>query len=102
MPALEMLFSPGRLGRLETKNRLVMPPMVRNYADEQGRVTPRYRAHIERIARGGVGTMILEASFVRPDGRGFSHQLGLHDDAVIDGLATLVEAAHTHGAVIGP
>lgn len=102
MPALEALFSSGRIGRLETKNRLVMPPMVRNYADEQGRVTSRYRAHIERVARGGVGTMILEASFVRPDGRGFSRGLGLHDDAVIDGLATVVEAAHAHGAVVGP
>src|SRR5690606_1556761 len=88
VPALDALFSSGRIGRLETKNRLVMPPMVRNYADEHGRATSRYRAHIERIARGGVGAMILEASFVRPDGRGFSRGLGLHDDAVIDGLAT--------------
>ncbi|HLU26319.1 MAG TPA: FAD-dependent oxidoreductase [Longimicrobiales bacterium] len=101
MAALDSLFHPGRIGRLETKNRLVMPPMVRNYADEQGRATPRYRAHIGRIARGGVGTMILEAAYVRPDGRGFVNQLGLHDDAVIEGLASLVEIAHAHGAVIG-
>jgi 2,4-dienoyl-CoA reductase-like NADH-dependent reductase (Old Yellow Enzyme family)/thioredoxin reductase len=102
MPALRSLFSPGRIGRARTKNRVVMPPMVRNYADENGRVTPRYRAHIERLARGGVGTMILEASFVRPDGRGFLHQLGLHDDSVVDGLASLVGLAHAHGAAIGP
>jgi 2,4-dienoyl-CoA reductase-like NADH-dependent reductase (Old Yellow Enzyme family)/thioredoxin reductase len=102
MPALQSLFSPGQIGRVRTKNRVVMPPMVRNYADQHGRVTPRYRAHIERIARGGVGTMILEASFVRQDGRGFRHQLGLHDDSVIEGLAGLVEIAHAHGAVIGP
>src|SRR5690606_23860283 len=102
MPALDSLFSPGRIGRIEAKNRLVMPPMVRNYADEQGRATPRYRAHIERVARGGAGTLILEASFVRQDGRGFHHQLGLHDDSVIDGLASLVEIGHAHGAVVGP
>ncbi|HEX7049526.1 MAG TPA: FAD-dependent oxidoreductase [Longimicrobiales bacterium] len=102
MTRLESLFSPGRLGRLETKNRLVMPPMVLDYADERGRATPRYRAHIERVARGGVGTLILEASFVRPDGRGFTHQLGLHEDAVIEGLARVVEAVHEHGAVVGP
>lgn len=102
MPSLDSLFRPGRIGRLETKNRLVMPPMVRNYADEQGRVTPRYRSHVERIARGGVGTMILEAAYIRPDGRGFMNQLGIHDDSVIEGLASLVEAARAHGAVIGP
>lgn len=102
MARLASLFSPGRIGRVETKNRVVMPPMVRNYADEHGRATPRYRAHIERIARGGAGTLILEASFVRQDGRGFHHQLGLHDDSVIDGLASLVEIGHAHGAIVGP
>lgn len=87
---------------LEIKNRVVMPPMVRNYADEKGLVTPKYLAHIERVARGGVGTIILEASFIRPDGKGFSHELGLHSDDVIPGLKQLVHAAHAKGAVTGP
>ena len=96
------LFSQGQIGRLQTKNRIIMAPMVRDYADEDGLVTDKYVAHIERIARGGVGMMILEASFVRNDGRGFIHELGLHDDAVIPGFKRLVDAAHGHGAVIGP
>ncbi len=79
-----------------------MPPMVRNYADEKGFVTPKYVAHIERVARGGVGTIILEASFIRSDGKGFTHELGLHTDDVIPGLKQLVQAAHAQGAVIGP
>ena len=87
---------------MEIKNRVVMPPMVRNYADEKGFVTPKYLAHIERVARGGVGTIILEASFIRPDGKGFSHELGLHSDDVIPGLKQLVQAAHAQGAVTGP
>lgn len=90
------------IGTLETKNRVAMPPMVRNYADEKGFATPRYIAHIDRIARGGVGIMVLEASFVRPDGRGFSHELGLHTDDAIPGLRKLAETAHAHGAAIGP
>lgn len=90
------------IGMLETKNRVAMPPMVRNYADEKGFATPRYIAHIDRIARGGVGIMVLEASFVRPDGRGFSHELGLHTDDAIPGLRKLAETAHAHGAAIGP
>ena len=102
MALFPTLFSSGRIGTMETRNRLVMAPMVRNYADEQGRVTPRYLAHIARIARGGVGMMTLEASFVRPDGKGFTHELGLHDDAVIPGLQELVRAAHEHGVKIGP
>lgn len=94
-------FSPGRIGRLTAKNRLVLPPIVRNYADDEGHATPRYIAHIERIARGGVGTIILEASFVREDGKGFAHQLGIHDDPSIPGLEALVDAGHRHGALMG-
>jgi 2,4-dienoyl-CoA reductase-like NADH-dependent reductase (Old Yellow Enzyme family)/thioredoxin reductase len=96
------LFSPGKIGSLEIKNRVVMPPMVRNYADENGLVTPKYVAHIDRVARGGVGMMILEASFIRQDGKGFVHELGLHTDDVIPGIRQLVDAAHSHSAVIGP
>ena len=95
------IFEPGRIGNLTAKNRLVLPPIVRNYADDAGRATPRYVAHIERIARGGVGTIILEASFVRQDGKGFRHQLGIHDDSMKAGLESLVEAAHRHGALAG-
>lgn len=96
-----LLFNTGYLGRLALKNRLIMAPMVRNYADEQGRMTPRYLAHLERIAKGGVGAMILEASFVSPEGRGFRYELGLHSDNVIDGLHAAAKVAHDHGVRIG-
>lgn len=102
MTEFSSLFLPGKIGSLRTKNRVVMPPMVRNYADSSGFVTPRYVAHIERVSRGGVGTMILEASFIRQDGKGFVNQLGLHTDDAIPGLGQLVKTAHGNGAVIGP
>lgn len=97
----DLLFQPGRLGSLAVPNRIVMPPMVLNYADEDGRVTDRYIAHIERVARGGVGTIVLEASYVTPEGRGFRHQLGVHDDGNVPGLRRVVDVAHRYGAVIG-
>ncbi len=86
---------------MKLKNRLVMPPMVRNYADAKGRVTQRYVDHIARVAEGGVGSIILEASFVSPDGRGFVNELGIHSDAVIPGIRKLAAAAHRHGVKIG-
>ncbi len=100
--SFKSLFKPGHIGTLKVKNRLVMPPMVRDYADSKGFVTDRYLAHIESIAKGGVGTMILEASFIRPDGKGFAHQLGIHTDEAIPGLRLLVRAAHKYGAAMGP
>jgi 2,4-dienoyl-CoA reductase-like NADH-dependent reductase (Old Yellow Enzyme family)/thioredoxin reductase len=95
------LFSPIKIGKLKLKNRLLMPPMVRNYADELGLVTPRYVAHIETIAKGGVGAMVLEASFIRPDGKGFKNELGIHSDESIPGLKRLVKVAHAGHSAIG-
>lgn len=95
------LFAPGKIGSMRLKNRIVMPPMVRNYADGRGFVTPKYVDHIASIAKGGVGMMILEASFISPEGKGFKNQLAIHTDKAIPGLRKLVAAAHAHGAKIG-
>lgn len=95
------LFQRGRIGKMAIKNRLIMPSMVLDYADGKGFVTKRYVDHIERVARGGVGAIILEASFISPEGRGFLNELGIHSDRTIDGLKKLVAAAHKHGSKIG-
>ncbi|GAB5499077.1 MAG: FAD-dependent oxidoreductase [Pseudohongiellaceae bacterium] len=102
MSNIGWLFESGWIGPMAVKNRLVMPPMVRNYAETDGSVSQRYLAHAERIARGGVGTMIIEASFVSPEGRGFARQLGLHADHVVASWRTLFASCHQHGVKVGP
>ena len=95
------LFAPGKIGTMKLKNRIVMPPMVRNYANPDGSANARYIAHIESIAKGGVGMMILEASFIEQRGRGFGNELGVQSDKMIPGLRKLAAAAHKYGAKIG-
>jgi pyruvate/2-oxoglutarate dehydrogenase complex dihydrolipoamide dehydrogenase (E3) component len=41
MPEFQKLFSPGRIGNLDVKNRIVMPPMATHFATDQGDVTDR-------------------------------------------------------------
>ncbi len=94
------LFSKAKIGTLKLKNRLVMPPMVRNYADTSGKATDRFVEHINRIAFGGVGLLILEASYISPEGRGFKNELGIHSDTCIPGLKKIVKVAHDHDAAI--
>lgn len=101
MKKFETLFQKGRIGRMVLKNRLIMPPMVLDYADRKGFVTKRYVDHIGRVARGGVGAIILEASYVSPEGRGFFHELGIHTDKAIPGLKKLVDVAHKYNTKIG-
>lgn len=96
------LFSPFKISNLEIKNRLVMPPMIRNYATSNGMITDRYLNHFESIAKGGVGLMIVEACFITTGGKGFVKQLGIDSENKIEGLKKLVKIAHKYNAKIGP
>ena len=101
MASAPSLFTQGTIGSMIIKNRLVMPPMVRNYADTKGLVTQRYIDHIASIAKGGVGMLILEASYVSQEGQGFINELSISSDAVIPGLQKLAAVAHAQQAKIG-
>jgi 2,4-dienoyl-CoA reductase-like NADH-dependent reductase (Old Yellow Enzyme family) len=101
MTELAHLFSPLDVGRMTVKNRIVMAPMERNYANADGTVSERTKAHYEARARGGVGWIDVESTFIDPAGRGRTHQLGLHDDRCIAGFAELVDIVHAGGARIG-
>lgn len=96
---LQKLFEPTQIGRMKLKNRLVCPPMVRNYATEDGFVTQRSIDHYERLARGGVGLIIVEATCIEsPRGKAFDYQLVLDDDRFIPGFRQLAQAIQQHGA----
>jgi 2,4-dienoyl-CoA reductase-like NADH-dependent reductase (Old Yellow Enzyme family)/thioredoxin reductase len=93
------LFEPGRIGRMELKNRLVMPPMATNYALKDGTVTDRQIDYYEERAKGGIGLVIVEFSVVdSPVGKGAMRQIVIDDDRFIDGLSKLAEAIKRHGA----
>ena len=96
----EVLLSPSMIGKVETRNRIVLPPMVRNYATPEGFVTRQLIDHYASLARGGVGLVIVEATFIHPSGKGFYQQLGIHDDRCITGLNELAEAVKEYGSRI--
>ena len=99
--AFPRLFSPGRIGALTLRNRIVMAPMEKNLATTEGAVTPRYVEYCERRAAGGAALILLESMYVDPLGQGHPCQLGIHDDALIPGYRRLVEACHRHEALVG-
>jgi 2,4-dienoyl-CoA reductase-like NADH-dependent reductase (Old Yellow Enzyme family)/thioredoxin reductase len=93
------LFEPGRIGSLELKNRLVMPPMATNYALKNGEVTQRQIDYYEERAKGSVGLIIVEFSVVdSPIGKGAMRQIAIDDDKFIPGLSKLAKAIKRHGA----
>jgi len=99
MPEARMLFQPFRLGSMTLRNRIVLPPMGTNAADDEGRATPRVVDYYEARARGGAGLVIVEGACVdRSCGKAVTHQLGVDDDRQIDGLRELTRAIHDGGA----
>ncbi|MFC1857552.1 FAD-dependent oxidoreductase [Thermodesulfobacteriota bacterium] len=95
--AFEKMFEPGRIGSMEVKNRIVCPPMVRNWCTDEGLVTDRLINNYAAVAAGGVGMIVVEAAFTHMIGRGFLNQLGIHDDKCMDGLKKLADAIHAAG-----
>lgn len=100
--AFPHLFRPARIRGLEIRNRIIGAPMERNYCTEEGRVTQRYVDYLAARARGGVGLLYTEATYVDPRGKGRALQMGLHDDDLVPDFARLVEAVHREGGVVGP
>ncbi|MBE9470236.1 MAG: FAD-dependent oxidoreductase [Chloroflexi bacterium] len=95
------LFQPFRLGQLELRNRIVMPPMATRFSSEDGFVTEQLKDYYAARARGGVGLVIVEASCVdAPAGKGWQSQLMIDDDRFVRGLAELVHVVKEQGAKI--
>ena len=94
-------LEPATLGRLHLKNRLILPPMVTNYASAKtGAVSDQYIAYLEERARGGVGMIIMEASSVHPSGRGFLRGACIDADYLIPKLRHLTDRVHAYGTKI--
>ena len=89
------LAEPVKIGQIKTKNRICIPPMVLyGHAGADGRVTEAHIAHYARLAKGGAGLIIQEATCILLGGRLRQDQLGIWEDAQTPGLKKLVEAVH--------
>jgi 2,4-dienoyl-CoA reductase (NADPH2) len=98
---LRELLQPGRIGPLETRNRIVMAPMGSFLAEEDGHLNERHKLYYETRAKGGAGLVIVEVAAVDfPRGAAMFRQIGLSDDGFIPGLADLAERIHRHGAKV--
>ncbi len=93
-----LLFSPMKINRMTLKNRIVMAPMVTILASDTGAVTQKMLDYYEERARGGVGLIVVEATYVHATGKAFPSQLGLDSEGQVPGHFELVEKIHRYGA----
>ncbi len=97
---LASLFDPIHIKGLRLKNRIVMAPMATGMATPEGAVTDRHIKHYSVRARGGVGLVIIEHTYVLSSGKLHSGQLGLYDDKLIPKIKQLTDIVHSEGARI--
>lgn len=93
------LFTEYNLKDFIIRNRVVMPPAVCfGWTGNSGVVSEDHVAHYEKLAKGGSGLIILEATCIDKDGRLADTQLGVWSDDHIEGLKRISQVCHTHGA----
>ncbi|MEV2245759.1 alkene reductase [Streptomyces sp. NPDC049970] len=90
-----LLLSPTRLGRHALANRLVMAPMTRNRAEDDGTATPLMAEYYAQ--RAGAGLIIAEASTPSQVGRTYPNITALHTDAHTAGWRQVTQAVRAAG-----
>jgi 2,4-dienoyl-CoA reductase-like NADH-dependent reductase (Old Yellow Enzyme family)/thioredoxin reductase len=96
---IEELFQPFNIGPVTLRNRMVMPPMLTFLANENGAVTQRLIDYYTERAKGGVGLIIVESTYVREEDRDFG-RLGIENPQLQVGLSELAESIQEQGAKV--
>src|SRR5713226_6512441 len=95
---MNILLTPARIGPVDVRNRIVLPPMTTRTATPEGFVTDETIAYYVARAAGGVGLVTVEMAAPEKAGRHRHRELGIHDDRFLPGLASLTEHIHRAGA----
>ncbi|MGB9959397.1 MAG: FAD-dependent oxidoreductase [Candidatus Bathyarchaeales archaeon] len=95
------LLEPVKVGPKTLKNRMVMSPMCTRFASPDGSVTQKMVDYYAERAKGGVGTIIVEYTYIdNRESRAAICQVGIENDHKIPGFNELVEAIKLYGTTV--
>jgi len=107
-----LLFEPGSIGPVATRNRIIKTANGTSFMEASDQtVGERMIAYYERLARGGVGLIVVESCGVEyplaiqhvhyhADGTYQGVQLHLDEDRFVEGFSRLTEAVHRQGCPV--
>jgi len=93
-------LSPGRIGNLHLRNRLIRAATSETMCTVEGDVTDDLVTLYENLAKGGAGLLITGHAYVEPRGQCSDRQIGIYSDCQVDGLKRLTDAVHSQGGRI--
>ncbi len=100
---MEFLAKPGKIGKLELKNRMIMAPMGTEYGTPERLVTERLIDYLEARAKGGASLIIVENTSVCPHeeyGEAILNMLTMWDYNTVGHWKELTDAVHFWGAKV--
>jgi len=97
---LPLLFQPITIKSVTARNRIVVPPLCQ-YSAKDGIANDWHLVHYGGYARGGAGTIFVEATGVEARGRITHGCLGIWTDEQAQALVPVVNIMKQHGAVPG-
>jgi N-ethylmaleimide reductase len=92
------LFQPGRIGKLELPNRIVMAPMTRARASADAVPTGMMITYYEQ--RASAGLIISEGTIVSPEATGYIKVPGLFTPEQVASWRPVTDAVHARGGRI--
>ena len=95
---MDSLFEPFDLGGLQLPNRIVMAPMTRTRASDDGVPGDLMRDYY--VQRASAGLIVTECTQVSVQAHGIIHAPGMHRAEQVAGWARVVDAVHAAGGRI--
>jgi N-ethylmaleimide reductase len=95
----DVLRQPLKLGALDLPHRLVMAPLTRNRADEDGTANALMAEHYGQRA-GAAALIVSEATWVAPEGKPYPRTPGIANDEHREGWRLTTDAVHEAGGLI--
>ncbi|GMG81046.1 alkene reductase [Paralimibaculum aggregatum] len=92
------LFTPLAIGATSLPNRVLMAPLTRSRAHDDG--TPSELALEYYRQRASAGLIVTEATQISPEGKGYVGTPGIHSEAQVAGWKAITEAVHAAGGRI--
>ena len=89
-----IVFSPGKIGILELKNRLVRSATYESAATHRGEVTDTLVELYRKLAQGGVGLIITGITSVMAEAHFPHRSMRIDDDQHISGQKRISDAVH--------
>ena len=92
------LFDPLRVGNMELNNRIIMAPMTRSRANDEGIQPPFAASYYEQ--RASAGLIVSEATNISAMAKGYVRTPGIYTQDQIESWRPIADSVHAQGGKI--